>query len=43
MISGKVDIENTSGDPANYLIGKIGSAVDDALPAVDDTTTPSRR
>jgi hypothetical protein len=40
MISGKVDIENTSGDPANYLIGKIGSSVGDALPVVDDTTTP---
>jgi hypothetical protein len=40
MVSGKVDIENTSQDPANYLIGKIGSSVGDALPAVDDSTTP---
>ncbi len=37
-ITGKVDIENTSGDPANYLVGKIGAAVDDALPAVDSET-----
>jgi thrombospondin type 3 repeat protein len=38
QITGKVDIENTSGDPANYLVGKIGAAVDDALPAVDAGT-----
>jgi hypothetical protein len=39
-ITGKVEIENTSGDPANYLVAKIGAAVDDALPAVD-TETPT--
>ena len=39
-ITGKVEIENTSGDPANYLVAKIGASVDDALPAVD-TETPT--
>lgn len=36
LVTGELEIENTSGEPANYLIAKIGPSVGDALPAVSD-------
>ena len=39
LLPGELEIENTSGAPAVYLIAKIGPSVDDALPVVDDAAT----
>jgi hypothetical protein len=39
LVTGELELENTSGDPANYLIAKIGPSVGDALPVVDDEAT----
>jgi hypothetical protein len=35
-VTGELEIENTSGEPANYLIAKIGPSVADAAPPAED-------
>ena len=36
LVTGELELENTSGAPANYLIAKIGPSVGDVLPGVDE-------